>query len=440
MTPVDLPRKEGAKTMKTATQRVARLGSALLVIALAMPATAQEADPPDLSASPLVDGFPAALQPWRDPNNPNVQLLDPGWRKYYERRNITGDNPQREAGPIDLQRYVTVPTKHAFPTYFGLPLAMTTEDLIAGEVDVAIVGAPSHFNPAEGNGWAANYMRLIHNYDFAEVGHDMWFNNEYFQILNVLDYGNTNAHPSLMVQNFADQALVFREIIEGGAMPMVIGGDHGTQVASLIALIDHYGPQTFTTVHFDAHTDLAPPDSRFGMFTHGGAALRYAHEQGWVEGDQIFHVGLRGAYESVERMDWMFSNQTNYYFMPKFEANGFDETVKELVAELAGRRLYISIDMDVLDGALAPGVSNPEPAGFDTLQLMKILRQLAIQNEILLIDFVEYSPLLDDRRRSTANTISRLMRHFLAALAAKKDGITDPEYVHPAMLQDNSAE
>ncbi len=412
--------------------------SALFAVTVAGAVYAEDNPAPDFSADPVVDGFPSSMQPWRDPSNPNVQILDPGWNKYYLRKDMVGDNPPREPGPIDLQRYYVVPTKHAFPTYFGLPVALTTEDLIAGEVDVAIVGAPSQFNPADGNGWAANYMRVNHNYDFAQSGHDMWFNNQYFDILNVVDYGNANAHPSLMMQNFADQAGVFKEILDGGAIPFVIGGDHGTQVASLMALIDHYGPQSFTTVHFDAHTDLAPPDGRLGMFTHGGAALRFAHEQGWTTGDQIFHIGLRGAYESVERMDWMFNNQTNYYFMPKFEKNGFDATVDELIAELEGRRLYISIDMDVLDGSLAPGVSNPEIGGFTTLQFMQILRKLALQNEILLIDWVEYSPLLDDRRRSTGNVISRLQRHTLAAMAARKEGITDPNYVHPAMLQDNS--
>ena len=132
------------------------------------------------------------------------------------------------------------------------------------------------------------------------------------------------------------------------------------------------------------------------------------------------------------------NTQTNYYFMPRFEKNGFDETVDELIAELKGRRIYISIDMDVLDGSLAPGVSNPEIGGMTTLELMQILRKLALQNEILLIDWVEYSPLLDDRRRTTANVISRLQRHVLAAMAARKQGITDPNYVHPAMLKDNS--
>ena len=395
---------------------------------------------PDLASQPRIDGLPSGLVPWRDPENPNVQLLDPGWNKYYLRKDMIGDNPKREPGPIDLQRYHVLPTKHAFPSYFGLPIAMTTEDLKAGNVDVAMVGAPSSFNPADGTGWAANYMRLIHNYDFAQTGHDMWFNNQYFDILNVVDYGNTNAHPSLMVQNFADQALVFKEILEGGAIPFIIGGEHGTQVASLMALYDHYGPKSFTTVHFDAHTDLAPPDGRLGMFTHGGAALRWAHEQGLADAEQIFHVGLRGAYESNERMNWMINTQTNYYFMPRFERNGFDETAAELVEELKGRRLYISIDMDVLDGSLAPGVSNPEIGGMTTLELMKILRMLALQNEILLIDWVEYSPLLDDRRRTTANVISRLQRHVFAAMAARKQGITDPNYVHPAMLKDNSVD
>ncbi|MEM6577284.1 MAG: arginase family protein [Pseudomonadota bacterium] len=415
---------------------------AVLCIGLLMgaEALAQDNPAPDLSDDVIIDGLPETLLPWRDPDNPNLQILDKGWDKYYQRKDMVGDNPPREPGPIDLQRYHVLPTKHAFPTYFGLPYAMTTEDLVAGDVDIAIMGAPSSFNPAEGNGWAANYMRLIHNYDFAQFGHDMWFNNQYFDILNIVDYGNANQHPSLMVQNFADQALVIREILEAEAIPFVIGGDHGTQVASLLALYSHFGPKSFTVVHFDAHTDLAPPDGTLGMFTHGGRALRWAHEQGLIDGDQIFHVGLRGAYESVERMDWMFNTQTNYYFMPRFERNGFEETVDELVAELEGRTLYISIDVDVLDGSLAPGVSNPEIGGFTTLQFMKILRMLALQNEIVLVDWTEYSPLLDDRRRSTANVISRLQRHMFAALAARKEGITDPNYVHPAMIKDNSVE
>ncbi len=420
--------------MKKHLHKILSVFPLLFLVALV---EAQDNPKPDLDSETKIDGLPASMQPWRDKDNPNVQLLDPGWNYYYKRREMIKDNPKREAGPIDLQRYQVVPTKHAFPTYFGLPIAMTTEDLKVGKVDVAIVGAPSHFNPSEGTGWAANQLRFIRNYDFAGAGHDMWFNNHYFDILNVVDYGNANAHPSLMMQNFANQALVFKEILDAGSMPMVIGGEHGTQVASLMALVDHYGPQNFAVVHFDAHTDLAAPNGRLGMFTHGGAARRFAHEQGWLKAEDMYDIGLRGAYESVERMTFMWEKGTQYYFMPQFERDGFEVTWDKVLKSVKGKKIYISIDMDVLDPAHVPGVSNPEIGGFTTLQLMKMLRGLALQNEVVLIDFVEYSPLLDDRRYNTANTISRLMRHFLAALAARKQGITDPHYVSPEMLKNN---
>ena len=119
-------------------------------VCLSSAALAEDNTAPDLSADQRIDGLPQTLVPWRDPDNPNVQILDPGWDKYYLRKDMVGDNPQREAGPIDLQRYYVVPMKHAFPTYFGLPIAMTTEDLLAGDVDIAIVGAPSEYNPSSG--------------------------------------------------------------------------------------------------------------------------------------------------------------------------------------------------------------------------------------------------------------------------------------------------
>ena len=415
---------------------IAQLGVFSLLINSALPlvTNAEEPPAPDLSKERLIDGFPESMQPWRDPDNRNVQILDPGWDYYFKRRDMIGDNPKREPGPIDLQRYQVATTKTGFPTMFGLPFAMTTEDLKAGEVDVAIAGLPSTFNPSEGTGWAANQLRFIRNYDFAGVGHDFWFNNHYFDIINVVDYGNANNHPSLMMQNFADQALLVKEILDGGAMPMVIGGDHGTQVAMLMAIVDHYGPKEIALVHFDAHTDLAAPGGRIGMFTHGGAARRFAYEEGWVKGEDMHSIGLRGAYDDTERIQWMRKIGDQYHTMVEFERYGFDPTWRKVRDELKGKKLYISVDMDVIDPAHVPGVSNPEIGGFTTLQMMRMLRELFLQNEVVAIDFVEYSPLLDDRRYNTANTISRLMRHVLAAAAARKEGITDPDYVAPEVL------
>ncbi len=416
------------------------LGGALLIVwSLLLPAAAvQAADqpPPDFSDDEIVDGFPASLQPWRVPGNPNLENIAEGWDMYFKRRDTSKD-PEREPGPIDLQRYEAVSGINGFPTFMGLPVALTTEDLKAGDVDVAYVGLPSWFQPTGGTQWAANQMRLIRSYDHAKTGHDMHLNIDYFEHLNVVDYGNANQNPLLFSRNMADQALVLREILEAGVIPMGMGGDHGTQVASIMALVDFYGPQTFAMVHLDAHFDMEDLGKTFGAFTHGARARRFAWEQGWVKGEDLHSIGIRSPYHSVKLLDWVREVGDRYHYMPEFERDGFDAVWDRIKAEVAGKKLYISVDIDVLDTSHVPGTSNPEPGGLTPIEMFTILRGLAIQNEVLMIDFVEYTPLLDDRHYNTALMINRMMRAFLAGTAARKLGITDPDYVAPISLSND---
>ena len=381
-----------------------------------------------------IDGMPADMQPWRDPNNPNVMILDDGWDVYYKRRDRSQD-PKREPGPISLQRYAVVSGINGFPTYLGLPVALTPEDLVAGKVDVAIVGLPSWFQPTGGTQWAANHMRLVRSYDHGEIGHDMHLDISYLEHLNVVDYGNANQHPSLMTHNFANQSLVLKEILDSGAMFMAIGGDHGTQVASLMALVDKYGPKSFAVVHFDAHFDMEDKGKSFGLFTHGARARRFAYEKGWLKGEDLHDIGIRSPYHSPKLLKFMHDIGANYHYMPEFERDGFKAVWGRIKEEVKGKKLYISVDIDVLDSAHVPGTSNPEPGGLDSIQMLTMLRGLAIQNEIIGIDFVEYTPLLDDRHYNTGIMVNRMMRVVLAGMAARKTGITDPDYIAPVSLR-----
>ena len=134
-------------------------------------------------------------------------------------------------------------------------------------------------------------------------------------------------------------------------------------------------------------------------------------------------------------MQWIHDIGDQYHFMPEFERNGFEATWDKIKKETKGKRLYISVDIDVLDTAHVPGTSNPEPGGLTAIEMLTMLRGLAIQNEIIMIDFVEYSPLLDDRHYNTALMVNRMMRVVLAGIAARKNGITDPDYIAPIMLR-----
>ncbi len=406
---------------------------ALLVLFVGQNSYAQNKPAPDLKNDTIIDGMPATLQPWRDPNNPNVMILDDGWDVYYKRRDKSND-PKREPGPINMQRYEVVSGINGFPTYMGLPVALTPEDLKAGEVDVAIVGMPSWFQPTGGTQWAANHMRLIRSYDHAMVGHDMHLDINYFEELNVVDYGNANQHPSLMTQNFANQSLVVKEILEAGAVPMAIGGDHGTQVAMIMALAEHYGAQNFAVVHVDAHFDMEDGSKSFGLFTHGARARRFAYEQGILKGEDLYDIGIRSPYHSPKLLRYMRDIGSNYFYMTEFERDGFDAVWDRIKKSVGDKKLYISVDIDVLDPAHVPGTSNPEPGGLTAIELLTILRGLSIQNDVIAIDFVEYTPLLDDRHYNTGIMVNRLMRVALAGMAARKKGITDPDYIAPISI------
>ena len=97
-------------------------------------------------------------------------------------------------------------------------------------------------------------------------------------------------------------------------------------------------------------------------------------------------------------------------------------------------KLFISFDLDALDPAFAPGAGTPEPGGLTPREVFPILRAIAIQAEIVGMDLVEINPLVDVGYQTTALVGQRVMREVLAGMVLRKNGITDPHYRHPQLL------
>lgn len=393
-------------------------------------ATAEDPPSPDLKAQPKIDGLPAGLQPWRDPKRPDVIVLDKGYDDFFQRTDRSKE--QRAAGPINLQRYEFAFSKWAFPTYLGAPIALTPEDLKAGEVDVAIVGVPSDFNVAGGQGWAANQLRIIRTIDTANKGYDRHVSVDYMKELNIVDYGNASQNMFQMGLSLTEGAKVVGEILAAGATAVVVGGSHDTEAVGHMAMVNHFGPKNYATVHFDAHEDAY--DTTLGTFTHGGRARRWAWENGWIKGEDLHSIGMRGAYGSPEILAWQRKVGERYHYMAEFEKEGFDTVWARILEEVKGKTLHISFDVDAVDPSYVPGVSNPDPGGFTAVQAIRMVRELAIQNDVAVIEFDEYSPIYDDKHYNTALVIDRMMRAFLGGKALRKKGITDPNYVDPEVL------
>lgn len=177
---------------------------------------------------------------------------------------------------------------------------------------------------------------------------------------------------------------------------VVIGGDHTISLPLLRATAARHGP--LSLVHFDAHLDTW--DTYFGApYTHG-TPFRRAVEEGLLELDTSAHVGVRGPLYSTGDMDQ--DRELGFATVTTVDVAryGADAAVDRVRTRVSDRPLYVSVDIDVLDPAHAPGTGTPEPGGLTTRELQMILRGLEGTN-LVGADVVEVAPAYDHAELTT---------------------------------------
>ena len=171
---------------------------------------------------------------------------------------------------------------------------------------------------------------------------------------------------------------------------MSLGGDHTIAVPLLRSINKVVGQVAL--VHFDAHLDTW--DTYFGApYTHG-TPFRRAAEENLFSDDASMHVGIRGPLYS--RDDLANDEELGFKVVhcDELEAHGVDHVVKRIRDRVGDLPLYLSIDIDVLDPAHAPGTGTPEVAGITSRELVGILRGLQGLN-LVAGDVVEVAPAYD---------------------------------------------
>ncbi len=376
--------------------------------------------------------MPVKWAPWKDPTNPDVVILSKDKDAFYTRRDRS-DDPKKEPGLTNPQRYAAGLVQYGFPTYLGAPMAFTTEDLKAGNVDVALVGLAIGDQSVPGANFAANKMRALTDWmAFPAGGTNNMLGVDYGKLI-IADYGNVGVNLITDHQrNVEEVHKVIAEILAADVIPIGVGGTHIQTYGFHTALAQKYGPKTFATLHIDAHYDTYLYG--FGRFVHNGNFLKVAIENGIINGSDLIQVGLRGESPDAKSLAWMRENQLKFHFQAEIERDGWDVVLKRILDELKGKKVHISFDMDGIDPAWAPGVGTQDPGGLTSAQAMQLVRAVAIQNEIVAGEFNEYNPLLDDAHTTTGVLMDRLIRSLLAGIQARKEGITDPLYYDPNRL------
>ncbi|MEI6405830.1 MAG: arginase family protein, partial [Actinomycetes bacterium] len=171
---------------------------------------------------------------------------------------------------------------------------------------------------------------------------------------------------------------------------VTLGGDHTITLGILRSMVAVHGP--IAVIHFDAHLDTW--DTYFGAERTHGTFMRRAFEEGLLIEDSSLHVGIRGPLYDRSDLDDDKRFGFSTVRASDFDRMGVDEVIGLAKKRVGDQPYYLSIDIDVLDPAFAPGTGTPEMGGFTSRELLSMVRALP-RDQMVGADIVEVSPAYD---------------------------------------------
>jgi guanidinobutyrase / D-arginase len=308
-------------------------------------------------------------------------------------------------GPVDA---TLVPRYAGEATFARLPRI----DEVS-QADVAIVGVPfdsgvsyrpgARFGPSH----IRESSRLLRPYNPA-------LQVPVFASQQVVDAGDLAVNPFSIDEAIGAIERGARDLLERAPFVLTLGGDHTVALPMLRAVSARHGP--VAVVHFDAHLDTW--DTYFGAaYTHG-TPFRRAAEEGLLDRTGCLHVGIRGPLYTGADLDQDSELGFQVISAPDVDQLGVPGMVERIAQRVGDRPVYVSVDIDVLDPAHAPGTGTPEAGGLTSRELLAALRSFARLN-LVGADVVEVAPAYD-HAQITGIAAAHVGYELLSALAARK--------------------
>ena len=317
-----------------------------------------------------------------------------------------GDSRPAPSGPTDASK---VPRYAGFATFARLPRL----DEVA-HADVAVLGVPFDsgvsYRPGARFGPAAirQASRLLRPYNPA-------LDVSPFHAVQVVDAGDVAANPFDIPEALEQIDAAATALIGAGATVVALGGDHTIAVPLLRAVHRVHGP--IALLHFDAHLDTW--DTYFGAdYTHG-TPFRRAVEEGLLDVEALSHIGIRGPLYSREDLTSDAALGFGIVSTRDLARRGVDAVIEQMRDRIGDRPLYVSVDIDVLDPAHAPGTGTPEAGGLSSRELLELLRGLDGLH-LIGADVVEVAPAYD--HAEITSIAAAHIAYELVSLLARRTG------------------
>jgi len=307
---------------------------------------------------------------------------------------------------------------HAFAGLVSFLRAPICHDLDNIDADIAIMGAPtdegSPFMPGSRLG-----SRSIREHSLR-FGNDGYFDHDSDKVFlkyelennRIVDVGDADVIPADVEGTFKNITDLTRMVLNSGAIPVVLGGDH----AITFPVVRAYNTPLHV-IHFDAHIDYSP-------FIHGykytnSHAFRHIHHMDHVK--SLTQVGIRSVRNKKSQIEDSENDGNRVIGMKEFYEIG-PNGMSTLVPKEAP--VYVSIDIDVLDLPLVPGCVSAEPNGMTYAELRDSLSVLAQHANIIGFDLVEVNPQLDVGTGITSYMGAHTIMEFMGQICDQPRWVT----------------
>ncbi|MCG6858701.1 MAG: agmatinase [Salaquimonas sp.] len=286
------------------------------------------------------------------------------------------------------------------------------EDWGAIDADVAVLGAPFDAGTQFRAGARFGPRAIREASTLFSFGHSGAYDHEddvtYLaaETTRIVDIGDADIVHTDTVQSHANIEAGVRAILAAGALPVVLGGDHSVNIPCINAFSDQ---EPIHVVQIDAHLDFV--DERHGVRYGHGNPMRRAAEKDYVTG--LTQIGIRNVsstardgYEAACKMG------SDILSVRRFRKLGLEGVLSGIPA---GKRYYVTIDIDGFDPSIAPGTGTPSHGGFTYYEGLELLDGLTKQGTVVGVDLVEVAPDYDPSG-STSTLAAQLLLNFIGRI------------------------
>ena len=248
---------------------------------------------------------------------------------------------------------------NALKSFMRLPFSRELEG-----VDIAVAGVPFDLATTNraGTRFGPGYLR---DKGLRSAISDVDLDINISENLKCVDYGDFELQLGYLPDSFYKITQQTKEILDAGATPIIVGGDHAITFPELEAFYYKYGKMAL--VHFDSHLDTGRSikNDETRDFYHHGNPFYWALRRGYVDGNHMIQLGIRGGFMDGTSADEFSKEHGREYILAKdLHRMSYDEAAKRIRDKVGDMPVFVTFDIDFLDPAYAPGTGTPVVGGF----------------------------------------------------------------------------